>query len=332
MSIHNLNTTNSLDRIRINEGIDSLIAYFHKLVENNTDEAIALINDENLHFASFFVLRFKISEHNLIEGLVLRNKVALEFINEILDGKKGISIMKHISSDYAQIAYSVLKWVFETGFFDDGLSNEFDEVLDLTAILLTRLYRDQKILPIIADMIFNRNRKNLYVHDLVWAFFESKDPYSLVMIANRLLSSEEKDVDLACKLLSFVPGVDDNNLNKQKKYTSFLNWIEENSLFLYFTGQSLQQTNKPAPYVVTLEAKYLCKFISIDTGKPLKPLTDKEKQLLNEFNKLDLNTKIFLSSFSSIMHHKDENWWNTWISYPISNQIETAKAMIGGEQ
>jgi len=331
--MHNLSTTNSLDRIRINDGIESLITYFHELAEDNNEEAVNLINDENLHFASLFVLRFKISELNLADNLILRNKIALEFVNEVLRGKKSISIMKYISSDYAQIVYSVLKWIFETGFFDDGLSNEYDEVLDITAILLTKLYRDEKILPIIADMIFNRNRKNLYIHDLVWAFFESRDPYSLVMIATRLLSSEEKDVELASSLLSFVPGIDKNsNLNKQKKYTSFLNWIEENSLFLYFTGQSLQQTNNPAPYAVTLEAKYLCKFISLDTGKPLKPLTEKEQQLLDEFNKLDLDTRILLSSFSSMMHHKDRNWWNVWISHPISEQIETAKAMIGGEQ
>lgn len=333
MDIVSSSTTNSLDRIRKNNGPEALETYFDGLTKDSSQEAIDLINDYNLHFASLFVLKSKLSESNLIDELNLRNTIALKFINEILDGEKDISVMERISSDYTQIIHSTLKWVFETGSADDGLSNQYDEVLDIAAILLTKLYNEQKIIPTIVDMIFNRNRKDYFIHDLVWAFFESRDPYSLIMVANRLLSSDEKDIQLANKLLSFVPAISkDNNVNNQKKYISFLDWIEENSLFLYFTGQSLQQTNKPMPYAVDLEAKYLCKYISVDTGKPLKSLTEREHSILSDFKKLDLDTKILLSSFSNMMHHKDPIWWNTWINKSASEQIKIAKAMIGGIQ
>ncbi len=327
------NTPNTLDRKRKDKGPEALEGYFKELLESSPQEAIDLVNDDNLNFASLFVLRSQLKDPSLNNELNLRNTTSLKIINEILTGEKDISVMEHISSEHTQIIHSTLKWIFETGSIDDGLSNEFDEVLDISAILLTKLYNEQKIIPTIVDMIFNRNRKDYFIHDLVWAFYESRDPYSLIMIANRLLSSDKKDIQLANKLLSFVPAIaKDDNVNNQRKYISFLDWIEENSLFLYFTGQSLQQTTKPMPYAVDLEAKYLCKYISVNTGKTLKPFTEKEHYLLNEFNTLDLDNKIFLSSFSNMMHHKNPVWWDSWINKPITEQVRIARSMIGGEQ
>lgn len=331
--MYNLNSINPLDRIRLDNGIDEMKDYFLGLAKKNNEKAVNLINAENLHFPTLFLLKNEINRLNLFDNLNLRNKTAIEITTEVLKKNKKISINEYISSDLTQIAYSVLKWIFDTGFYDDGLSNEYDEVLDITAILLIRIYRDQTILPTIVDMIFDRNRKGLFNHDLVWAFFESKDPNSLIMIANHLLSTETKDIDLASKLLSFIPGMEKSNTaNKEKKYTSFLNWLEENSPFLYFTGQSLQQVNRPITYVIDLEAKYLNKYVSSDTGKKLKSFTDEEAKLLDEFNKLDSNTRILLANFSSMLYHKNKHWWNQWIHYPIAEQIRIAKSMMEGEQ
>lgn len=330
--MNSLPTPNTLDKVRLRDGNDNLRDYFNKLAKEDKTKALSLINDNHLNFPSLFVLKSELKEHRLMENLNLRNKFALEFINEILEGEKRTWVSKNISSDYAQIVYSVLKWVFETGFFDDGLSNEYDEILDMTAILLSKLYKDQKILPAVVEMIFNRNRNNHFIHDLVWAFFESRNPNSLIMVANKLLSKEEKDVELASNLLSFIPGIEkSSNLNNQKKYIAFVNWIEENSLFVHFTGQSLQQTNRPILYKIVLEAKYLCKFVSVDTGESLNPLSERENRLLDEFKRLDLDTRILLSNFSFNMHQKDIDGWNRWINYPITEQIKIAKSAIGGE-
>ncbi|WP_432667402.1 hypothetical protein R9X47_13540 [Wukongibacter baidiensis] len=327
-----LPTPNTLDKVRLREGNDNLKSYFNKLAKENTKEAINLINDNNLNFTSLFVLKSELKEPELMDNLNLRNKIALEFIDEILEGERRTWVSKNISSDYAQIVYSMLKWVFETGFLDDGLSNDFDEILDMTAILLSKLYKEQKILPAVVDMIFKRNRNDYLIHDLVWAFFESRNPNSLVMIANKLLSTEKKDVQLASKLLSFIPGLEKtSDLNNQKKYIAFLNWIEENSLFLHFTGQSLQQKSRPTLYVIVLEAKYLCKFVSVDTGETLISLSQREKNLLDEFKNLDLDTKILLSNVSFKMHQENIDRWDRWMKYPISEQIKMAKSMTGGE-
>lgn len=331
--MYNSYSINPLDRIRINEGINNFKAYFDELVKENTEEALNLINDENLNFVSLFVLRNEIDMLGLFYNLNLRNRVAIEITDEILEGKKKISVNEYVSSDFAQIAYSVLKWMFKTGFNDDGLSNQYDQVLDITAIILTKVYKEKTILPNLADMIFDRNKRGLFTHDLVWAFFESRDPNSLIMIANHLLSTEKKDIELASKLLSFIPGIEKNSsISKEKKYKAFLNWLEENSPFLHFTGQSLQQVNRPITYVIALEAKYLNKYVSVDTGKTLKSLTDEERELLSEFNKQDNDTKLFLSNFSNMLHNKNKSVWKEWIHYPISRQIAIAKAMVGGYQ
>lgn len=331
--MYNSNSINPLDKIRLDKGIEEMKDHFVILAKKNNEEALNLVNAENLRFPTLFLLKDEIDNLNLLDNLSLRNKTAIEITDEVIEKNKKISINEYISSDLTQIAYSVLKWIFDTGSNDDGLSNEYDEVLDISAILLIRIYKDQTILPTIVNMIFDRNRRGYFNHDLVWAFFESKDPNSLIMIANGLLSTESKDIDLATKLLSFVPGMGKNNTaNKEKKYTTFLNWLKENSPFLYFTGQSLQQVNKPITYIIDLEAKYLNKYVDSDTGKKLKALTGEEAKLLDEFSRLDINTRLLLANCSSTLYNNNKTRWTRWIHYPMTEQIRIAKGMMEGEQ
>ncbi|HEY5588621.1 MAG TPA: hypothetical protein VIK86_06665, partial [Candidatus Paceibacterota bacterium] len=109
--------------------------------------------------------------------------------------------IKYLASDYKRIGYSVLKGMFERGVVQNGQSNDNDELLDATATLLIKIHKDKTILPIIVDMIFFRNRKGLFTHDLIWAFFQAREPNSLMLIANYLNSEDMNDVKLACKLL-----------------------------------------------------------------------------------------------------------------------------------
>ena len=165
---------------------------------------------------------------------------------------------------------------------------------------------------------------------MLWAFFEAREPNSLILIANHLLSPHANEVALSRNLLKFVPGIDMNtHTNPHKQYVDFLNWIKENSLFLYYTGEGFQQTFDPIPYVVVFEAKYLCKGVSVSTGKILEVLTDKEYAQLNMFNRLDHDKKKLLANFSYYLHQKDINFWNSWILYPISEQIRTAEPWRG---
>ncbi|MBU3129772.1 hypothetical protein [Clostridium tagluense] len=240
------------------------------------------------------------------------------------------SKIQYLYSKHMELGYPVLKGMFERGIAEHGLSNEDDEFLDVVALLLIKLHQDKTILPIIVDMIFFRNRKGLFTHDLIWAFFQARDPYSLMLIANYLISEDANDVKLACKLLDFVPSIDMTmGKNSEKQYVAFFYWLEENYPFLYFTGESFQRTSKPIPYIVTLDAKYLCKQVSPYTGKTFIPYTAKENNLLYYFNHLDESDKLLLSSFSRAIHYENIYLWKSWINHSIIKQISIAKARLG---
>lgn len=329
MYIYNSNTINPLDKRMRDRGEDSIKSFFYQLAKDNEKEAINLINDENLHFTSLFVLKHEIEKLKLFKKLNIRNRIALRITSEILSSKKNILDVEYRSFDYIQSVNSVLKWMLETGYINDGLNDEYDEILDITAIFLIKLYRDKTVLPIISEMIFRRNRQGLLIHELVWAFFESRDPRSLSIISEKLQSKDLKDVELAQEILSFVPGIGiQENIDTEKQYLYFLDWFGRNNLFLNFTGDSFQKTKNPVIYRVVLEAKYLCEPVSIDTGKILRTLSGKERKLIEEFKKLDENTQKLISEFSITLHRNSISRWQEWLEYPMEEQIRFAR--IGG--
>jgi len=240
----------------------------------------------------------------------------------------GSSKIKHLQANHNQIAYPFLKDMFKKGISQDGLNNIHDQFLDVTATLLIKAHNDKSILPTIVDMIFSRNREGLFTHDLIWAFFQAKDPYSLMLIANYLDSDDVTDVKLANKLLDFVPSINMTRNDGSEKHKAFFYWLKENYDFLYFTGESFQRTSSPIPYIVATDSKYLCKQVCLDTGKPILPLTKKETTLLVYFNDLDENNKMILSDFSLRIHYENINSWNSWIKQSITKQISIAKSRL----
>jgi hypothetical protein len=326
MDTVNSGIINLLDKIRYGDGGDKLIDFFSKLVKKDLSMSVDLINQESLSFTSLYLLQPKIKDLGIFEGLSIKNKIAIDFMDETIMNKKSSDSL-YLSSKYISKVYSALKWILETGAADDGLDDKFDEILDKSAAILTIEYRDRSILSVISDMIFKRYKKGFFIHDLVWAFFESRDIHSLVLIANRLQSEESKDVELACSLLCFVPGIEDNTYKKSdEKYLAFINWIEENNMFLRFTGESFQLTRRPSVYIINLDAKYLCKMVSVDTGETLRALNEKECELLDEFKALDEDNKKLLSGFSLAMHRKNMKVWDEWMGNPINEQLRIARS------
>ncbi|MBC2582025.1 hypothetical protein HGI79_17430 [Clostridium sp. DJ247] len=315
--------------MRADNGTDKLIAFFKELIEKDINKAVSFINDTKLKFPSLFALIPLIEESNILNSLDLRNKITLEIINDMLTNSKKHTNMEYLCYDYIQVVHSSLKWILVTGASTDGLNEKLDEVLDVSAILLAKVYKDKTVLPTIVDMIFERYKKGFLIHDLIWAFFEAGDPNSLILIANHLKTGDLQEIELASKLLSFIPGINmGTNIDGNKNYLTFLYWIKENIFFLHFTGESFQQSSNPTPYVVVLKAKYLCKNVSIDTGKIIESLTPRENQLIETFSSLDGNTKVLLANFSVTVYRKNIVLWNKWIQYDISEQISIAK--VGG--
>lgn len=329
MSIYykNLEKIELLDEIRLNKGNDRMKSIFCDLLDNNTKKAIKLINDKNLQYTSLFILKNEIKRADIFIKLSERNKHALEITNGLL--LKEILNTQRFSSDYKQEDYSILKWIWETGYVDDGLDDQYDEVLDMSAIILAKVYKDRTCLPTIEETIFNRNRKGAFIYDLVWTFFEVSDFENLIMLAKRLQSTNPKDVKLARDLLNFIPCIGMNSKeDHMKQYKCSLKWLEQNKDFLYYTGETCLQTSNPIRYAISLEAKYLQKTISNVNGDLSKSLSEDESRYLDGFMKLDDASKYCLSNYSSILYHKSKYRWSKWLQNSIEKQIEIAKGIM----
>ena len=318
---------NLLDNIRRNAGAEQLLTFYRELKDHNMELALHFIQDEHLQFPSLFILRS--DAQTLYSYLPLRSRIALDLARGILE--KNVSAVDDLLHNYRETVYYALRWMMETGFSDDGLAPEYDRVLDIAAILLAREYRDRTVLPMIADMIFKRYKNEGFVYDLLWAFFECHDPYSLFIIASRFFSTQPKEVELAKKLLHFIPGMERNeNISPAQDFDRFQKWFQDNCSFLYCTGESFQQTGSPKPYAVSLEAKYLCKPVSVDSGAIVQTLTNGEYHNLNTFRKLDDDTRHMLAEYSFQLHQRDPGQWKIWMHYPISRQIHIAANGPGG--
>lgn len=321
----NCGSTNQLDIIRLEHGVDGLKDFFCRFAVTNPDRAINLINRNDLSYTSLFILRNDISSLDLYKQISPERRRVLDITNAILS--KNSLNTKRLLCCNRRITSDILQWILGTGFYDDGLDNQYEELMDITSILLLKNYRVKTVFLIITSLIFNRNKKGLFIHDLVWAFFECCDPYSLLLIADHFNSNEYKDVELACKLLNFIPGIrPENSFN----YSIFLNWFRENSLFIYYTGESFQQKPNPKTYALSLEAKYLCKAVCPNTGITIIPLTKTEAELLKNFIQLNYVTKLLLSSYSFSLHCRNLHQWNEWLTQPLSIQLNTAKTKTGG--
>lgn len=326
-----IRTPSTLDNKKLDKGADGLKAFFNELIEKDYKAAISFVNEENLHFGSLYMLKPEIEALNLSDSLSMRNKIAIDIIDEVLLGDKSMSHMECSASEYIQTMCSTLKWILISGFIDDGFEDDYDKVLDASSALLVKVYGDRTVLSVMSELIFERNRRGYFCDELIWAFFESRYPYGLILIATHLLSEQPEDVRLAQKLLGFIPGIDTKRTTaSERQYTIALNWLEKNYPYLYFTGESFQQAIKPKPYRVILYAKYLCKAVSIDTGRTIEPLTEDEHVLLKEFGELDADIKKMLSHYSHMIHDNDIHRWKMWIQRPIAEQVEIVSLWMGG--
>jgi len=324
------NNASSLDQIRLNHSVDDFRSTFHDLGEKHKPRAITYINEERLSFPSLFILMPEMEALNLYDKLNARNLIALKMCAKIL---KDESIGPHednLLSDNNGMIYPVLKWMLTTGSAADGLNDEYDIVIDGVASLLIKTYKDTSVLPVVADLIFKRHRKGYLIHDLVWCFFQARDPICLRLIAGYIRSPNQRDVDLAFKLLHFAPNDSARGNNRQKQYQDYLSWLQENKKYLYFTGENFQHTSNPEPCSVDLDAKYLCKEVSAVDKKPLEPLTETDNNRLKQFHEARQEDEEILSKYSHRIHDQNIRLWNQWIEYPVSKQIEIAKSGNGG--
>lgn len=324
--MNNLDSISNLDDFRVVKGDNELINNFSRLVVEDKNNAISLVNDNDLKFITLFLLKEKIYENNLVDLLNERNRAAIDIMNDVKNNTYRGDITADISSlDYVQVVYHALKWILVSGIDEYCLNCEYNEVVDMSAIFLIKVYNDLSVLPVISDLLFKRKNRGYYTHELVWAFFEARNVDSLEYIARGLLSNEKSSVNLACKLLNFIP-----NIKEQKNpYEYTVKWIEDNRKFIFFTGETQQQRIDPIRCEVCVIAKYLNKRIDTNTGELIDMLTEKEKRWLIDFDNGDYEQMTLLADYSKYLYSKGLVWWEIWHSYPIDKQVKIAKA--GGQ-
>ncbi|KAF5432373.1 hypothetical protein C5S39_03875, partial [Candidatus Methanophagaceae archaeon] len=135
----------------------------------------------------------------------------------------------------------------------------------------------------------------------------------------------------ARRLLAFVPGIDvHKDTEGEQQYQTFQLWLEENSPFLHYRGESFQETSKPVPYDVALKGKYLGRSVSVDSGEILSPLTKEEDQILEEFEKDDEEVKDSIATYSEVKRYQSLEDRNIWIRRPLTERRKAEK--LGGSR
>lgn len=322
---YNQQTVSFLDVYKKDNGIDQLKNNFYNTGKQNKQTAAAQINHPNLTFPTFYVLISEIDALSLYNLLNFRNAAAIQicsrFLRDDVMGKK-VSI-RPVTNEQQ---YPVLKWMFTTGWQEDGLSNQFDQILDIATGILIKKYNDQSTLPTIVHEIFERNRKGLFIHDLIWNFYQARNLDALKLVAQYLRSSDPQDVKLACAILHFTPEREqDVHGDPQNKYDSYLSWLQENQPYLYFSGESLQYSSEPDAFKVNLNAKYLAKKESAAA----QPLNSFEQKKLGQFRQIQDHDRKLLAKYSCRMHDHNPQQWNQWMRADIQQQLQTAKGQEG---
>lgn len=359
-----------LDNIRLSNGPDSLRGYFHELLHTDRQKLIELLNDKNLRFCSLYILRQDIAAASLAENLPPLYRKAMEITGELSKSNSSGGVQtaqgrvwprtsgralgrvffrapartgawaarqaagmrlaqteKKMRDKIDEVS-PALEWMVRTGWDSEMDRAGYELFLERCTALLLKSFRDYSLLSAVADIIFERNRQGKLIHNLVWAFFEARDPDSLYLIIQRLNSADAMDRALAKKLLGFIPGLEE--ASGASAFVRAMHWLSENRPFLYYTGESMQMCSRPVFYTVSLEAKYLCRPVSADSGKPLSPLQDDELRLLRDFAKLPVYVQQQLAGFSCMLCRRDMHQWASWISQPVARQAETVSEITGG--
>lgn len=314
-----------LDYIRRARGIDACKNTFRRLAAKRRERAVRLINDRALQFPTLYVLIPELIEFNLTSELNGRNQTALAICSKIINGKNAGSEINGSPALNSEASHQALLWIFETGVRDDGLSDEYDQILDISASLLIKTHHEKRILPLAADLIFRRNQNEGYLHDLTWAYFQSREPDALRYIARRLRSSAKKDMELARTLLHLPQKEAQSIRENQKEYDGYLSWLEENRSYLNFTGESFQLTNHPVPCKVDVDLKYLGRQNPYHSSKKRPTLTEEELARLQRFKEAQEEEREMLARYSHRLHRRNPTYWNQWKALPVSKQIEIAK-------
>lgn len=318
--------SNPLDRTLRYAGSRQLKEEFARLTQDHPEKAATRINHDRLRFPTLYHLLPEIEKSGLFPQLSLRNQTAVLLCANIRTKWRPLAEVAARLPVSEEFVGSVLRWMFRTGEADDGTDDDFDHVMDVAAAVLIRSCRDTSVTPEMVRLLFRRNRRDRYIHDLAWALFSSRDTGIIRLIADYLRSPRRKDVELAEKLLRSGPEAEaPARGGRQSRYEAYAAWLRENEPYLMFTGEGFHQSSEPVPCSVNLDAKYLCRQVSAPARESPRPVTEEERRRLEEFRRIGEQEKAHLASYSHRLHGKDKSRWEQWMAAPVGRQIEIAR-------
>ncbi len=314
-----LNTTRPrahLDVLRAQNGTEGFRTQFERLCKTDANRAIQLLSDERLGFPTLFYLREEVSAHGLGARLRGRAFLALGITEQILKRNP-----KENNASYLKMRQSaeqpVLLWMLETGYRENGASDTYEEVMDAVSAVLLDLYREKRALPYVAEMLFMRAKNERNYHDLFWALTRFGDPAALQPLAKRLDANDPAVAALARELL----GINAENV----RYADYIRWLGENDPFLYFTGESMQFSAKPAVCELDLERKYADKGVTSYEKQPFVPADEEERTRMSEFSSLPRYDRAVLAEHAHSLRLTNPAEWRQFQKRAVEEQVLFAK-------
>lgn len=290
---------------------------FRALAARSRPRALQVLNNLSLTFPTLYLLAPEIRRFNLYQGQIPRNLIALKIVARKQNDPELTEKLAQMLPAQGEEIRSGLIWMLRTGASWDGphpLYDPYDAAIDAAAARLIGEYGDTSTLPLVTDLIFRRNRQGLLIHDLVWGFFQSANVESMTLVAEYLLSPEQEDFELACKLLHLpLPGGDLGPAGRRSIFEDFLAWLRENTPYLYFTGEHFQETSDPTPIKLDPGAKYLGKAISPESKRFFDALSEPEENRLQEFLRIAPAQQEKLSAYSDGLRKADPAAWQVWM-------------------
>lgn len=317
-----LNAIESLENLRNAEGNEACKQTFAAMCGANPQRAADLLNQSDTSFPCLFAVLPEVRENGMEGNLSQNSNIAACVVNQIANEEATEDYLTEKSDENL----SVLRWILETGHNDYTLGDSYLKVLDIVSAVLIITYEEKSILPLVENMIFERHRRGLCIHDLVWAFFRMEDFSVMKMVAAHLNAENEDEANFAANLLHLP---DNGAENRTAQYENYVNWLDENEPFLFFTYEGMQYTSEPNVVDVDNERKYMHKTSRIFGHDPLSGDNDDEQACLQEFRELQDNEQQTLSDYSHRIYREDQQAWQEWMSLPVSLQLETARGEEG---
>ena len=244
MEREKLENIKSLEQIRTHNGNMACISHFEKMRAENHQSARMALGAEKLTFPTLYILLPSIGgDFGRIDR---RSALATKIVSEILaaDSKKQLDLSMKNSE-----MKSVLLWMLQTGTAEHELDDGYRKVIDITCAVLIDTYGSKSILPKVCDLIFERKKRGQYTHDLVWAYFRSKDAEAIRLLAERLDAEDEKEKAFVHHLLNIKEGA----ANAQADSEGYKNWLTKYAPHLYFTGMGHQFATEPEVWGIKMK-------------------------------------------------------------------------------